>query len=123
MQLSRCSGRQAGAFKPASSSRRGPAAAARPAQQQRRTAAVVRAALAPEAAAAVAQQGIAFAIVLAAEGAFSLSSVPEGDKGRPQIPLLAAGVGGTAAVRFSCARSSWICALPAPHPPLSIRIC
>ncbi|GBF88325.1 hypothetical protein Rsub_01037 [Raphidocelis subcapitata] len=48
-------------------------------------------------AAAVSQQAVAYCVALGAEAAISLSQLPEGDKGRPQIPLLAAGIGGTAA--------------------------
>ncbi|WIA09398.1 hypothetical protein OEZ85_008804 [Tetradesmus obliquus] len=57
----------------------------------------VKAVLDPTAAAAVTQQATAFAIVLAAEAAFSRSNVPEADKGRPQVPKVAAGVGGSLA--------------------------
>lgn len=46
---------------------------------------------------AVTQQATAFALVLAAEAAFSRSNVPESDPGAPSVPLVAAGVGGTLA--------------------------
>eukprot|EP00879_Flechtneria_rotunda_P031986 GHRR01035127.1.p1 GENE.GHRR01035127.1~~GHRR01035127.1.p1 ORF type:complete len:152 (+),score=52.29 GHRR01035127.1:176-631(+) len=63
----------------------------------RKSACRVQAVLAPEAAAAVSQQATAFAVVLAAEGAFSRSNVPDTDKGRPAIPQIAAGVAGSLA--------------------------
>lgn len=50
-------------------------------------------------AAAVTQQALAYAVVLGAEGAFSYANVPEGDKGRPSVPLVGAGIAGTAVVR------------------------
>lgn len=78
----------------------------RPSQQQqqqpRRRA--VEARVAAEVAAAVQQQAIAYALVLGAEGAFSLNSIPAADPGRPKIPLVAAGVGGTLAVRCGLLR-------------------
>jgi len=67
---------------------------AQPSPVQRR---VLCRAVDAEALSAVTQQAIAYAVVLGAEGAFSTSQIPEGDKGRPQIPLVAAGVGGTLA--------------------------
>ena len=87
-----------GAFKPAVSSGSGKqrfvTAAPKRQQQQQRS---VRAAVTAEVAAAVQQQAIAFAAVLGAETAFSLSNVPEGDPGRPQLSLVGAGIAGTLA--------------------------
>eukprot|EP00877_Chromochloris_zofingiensis_P001398 jgi/Chrzof1/11259/Cz05g29220.t1 len=57
----------------------------------------VTAALNPEVVGAVTQQATAFAVVLLAEGAYARSYLPESDKGRPQIPALAAGAGATLA--------------------------
>jgi hypothetical protein len=52
-------------------------------------------ALSPDAASAVAQQAVAFAIVLAGEAAFSRSQVPASDPGRPAVPVVAGGVAGS----------------------------
>ncbi|KIY97390.1 hypothetical protein MNEG_10573 [Monoraphidium neglectum] len=82
------------AFKAATSGRASLSSRPQQAQQQRR--APVCHGLEPSVAAAVTQQAIAYAVTLGAEGAFSYTSVPAGDKGRPQIPLIGAGVAGTA---------------------------
>ncbi|KAI8468262.1 MAG: hypothetical protein J3K34DRAFT_427667 [Monoraphidium minutum] len=84
------------AFKAAGSRRAAPPAAPQQLQRQRAATGVCRGVEA-SVAAAVTQQAIAYAVVLGAEGAFSYTQTPAGDRGRPQIPLVGAGVAGTAA--------------------------
>jgi hypothetical protein len=73
------------AFKAATSGRASLSSRPQQAQQQRR--APVCHGLEPSVAAAVTQQAIAYAVTLGAEGAFSYTSVPAGDKGRPQVGI------------------------------------
>jgi len=49
----------------------------------------------PSVATAVAQQAVAYAVVLAGEAAFSRSQLPAGDPGCPQVPVVAGGVAGS----------------------------
>jgi len=66
-------------------------------QQRSRSRLAVKAILDSTVAEAVTQQATAFAIVLAAEAAISRSNIPEADPGRPSVPQVAAGIGGTLA--------------------------
>lgn len=63
-----------------------------------RTRTVVKAYIDPAVSFAVSQQAAAFAVVLAAEGAYTRSRLPESDKGRPSIQIIGGGVG---AIAFS----------------------
>lgn len=79
---------------PSSSSRSRTVAAPRRAVCVRRALLPPRAVPA-ETAAAVAQQAVAFAMVLAGEAAFSRSQVPASDPGRPVVPVVAGGIAGS----------------------------